>query len=256
MSEIPSEALSYRTVVAEYFLGLRGAGLLLSPLDEELVAEWERRGLPLAVVCRGIRRGLEQQLEERGGDRPGLPRSLRAYRFAVEDEWRAYRQGVVGQAPEAGSENLMARERLEAARRHLEQAAATDGTWRAAYLAAEARLADESGLGGDAAAGQSLRDSRSGRARAFPPPPGSTELSRDLTLDGVERALAAADQVLVETWLAALPRDQRSAVGPRLRLLAGPRPRRTRPRSYRQTLRSYLLDAARRAGLRCLRGSV
>ena len=34
------------------FLGLRGAGLMVSPLDQELVAEWERRGLPVAVVCR------------------------------------------------------------------------------------------------------------------------------------------------------------------------------------------------------------
>ena len=55
MSELPSSALDYGAVVAEYFLALRGVGLLLSPLDEELVAEWERRGIPVAVVCRGIR---------------------------------------------------------------------------------------------------------------------------------------------------------------------------------------------------------
>jgi len=40
-------------VVGEFFLALRGSGLLLSPLDQELVAEWERRGLPVPVVIAG-----------------------------------------------------------------------------------------------------------------------------------------------------------------------------------------------------------
>ncbi len=76
------------------------------------------------------------------------------------------------------------------------------------------------------------------------------------TLAQVERALGAADDILLRSWLDGLARSERCAIGPRLRLLSGPRPRRTRPRAYRQTLRSHLLDAARRAGLRCLRGSV
>jgi hypothetical protein len=224
MSEISQESLSYRAVIAEYFLGLRGSGLLLSPLDEDLVADWERRGLPVAVVCRGLRRGLEQQLEERG-DRVRLPRSLRAYRFAVEEEWRAYRQGRVGQASPPGDEDLAARERLEAARQHLEDAARTDPPRRETYIAAARALA-------------------------------ASTRSTLHTLALAERAIAGADDVLLRSWVAALTRPERSAIGPRLRLLAGPRPRRTRPRAYRQTLRSHLLDAARRAGLRCLRGSV
>ncbi len=227
MSEISQDALSYQAVVAEYFLGLRGSGLLLSPLDEDVVAGWERRGLPVAVVCRGLRRGLEQQLEERG-NRARLPRSLRAYRFAVEEEWRAYRQGRVGLAPPPCDEDLAARERLEAARLHLEDAARADGPTRQAYLAAA----------------QALARAPSAHARA------------PFTLAQAERALAEADDALLRAWLAALARSERAAIGPRLRLLAGPRPRRTRPRAYRETLRSHLLDAARRAGLRCLRGSV
>ena len=66
MSRIPAEALSYQAVVGEFFLQLRGAGLLLSPLDQELVTEWERRGLPVAVVCRGLRAGFEALAGERG----------------------------------------------------------------------------------------------------------------------------------------------------------------------------------------------
>ncbi len=80
MSDLPASALDYRTVVTEYFLGLRGSGLMLSPLDAEAVGEWERRGVPIAVVCRGLRRGLEDLAERRAGG----PRSIRALRFAVE----------------------------------------------------------------------------------------------------------------------------------------------------------------------------
>jgi hypothetical protein len=112
MSELPQSALGYRAVVIEYFLGLRGAGLLVSPLDEEQVADWERRGVPVAVVCRGLRAGLEALAAERR--RP--PRSLRALRLAVEDEWRAYRSGRVGDAPAPTGEASVAEGRLAAAR--------------------------------------------------------------------------------------------------------------------------------------------
>src|SRR5512146_312969 len=112
MSDLPSSALDYRTVVTEYFLGLRGSGLMLSPLDQEAVAEWERRGVPVAVVCRGLRRGLEDLADRRAGS----PRSVRALRFAVEDEWRAYQHGRVGDAPAPPGEETAAAARLAAAR--------------------------------------------------------------------------------------------------------------------------------------------
>ena len=65
MSDLAGSDLTYQAVVAEYFLGLRGGGLMLSPLDQELVAEWEKRGLPVAVVCRGLSRGLEELVRRR-----------------------------------------------------------------------------------------------------------------------------------------------------------------------------------------------
>jgi hypothetical protein len=102
MSDLPAEEVSYQAVVSEYFLGLRGAGLMLSPLDQELVAEWERRGLPAPIVCRGIRHGMEALADGADGaraTRTGPVRSLRALRHAVEDEWRAYQSGRVGDAP-------------------------------------------------------------------------------------------------------------------------------------------------------------
>ena len=219
MSEIPAEHLSYQALVAEYWLHLRGAGLMISPLDGEQIADWERRGLPVAVVCRGLKRGLAEWAQGRlSGASP--PRSLRAFRFAVEGEWRAYRQGRVGSAAPPSQEAQAARARLAAARAHLEEAAGA-GCWREAYRAALAGL--------PAAAA---------------------------TIAEVEAALRASDERLLRAFVASLPRPERAALGPRIRLLAGERPRRTRARAWRETLRSHLWDAARRAGPVGLRGSV
>ena len=217
MSHLPSEALSYERVVAEYFLALKGAGLMLSPLDQEQVRAWERRGLPVAVVCRGLRRGLGAAAGRAGGP----PRSLRALRRAVEEEWRAYRSGRVGDAPAPPEEPARALRRVGAALELLEGAAR--GPHAEAYLAARRLLA------------------------ARPPP-------RDL--DEVEAAFLAVDEALLRAWLAALGAAERAALGPRCRLRAGPRTGATRRAAYRRALRSHLFDAAREAGLLCLRGSV
>lgn len=225
MSDLPTGALSYQAVVAEYFLGLRGAGLMISPLDQELVAEWERRGLPVAIVCRGLRRGLEA-LADRNPPGASLPRSIRALRFAVEDEWRAYRHDRVGDAPPPPAAEAAATARLDAARALLEEAGrSAPERHREGYRDAWRALAKEGAGHGD-------------------------------PLARVEAAIAAADARLLASWLRGLPPLERAALGARLRLLAGPRPRSTSPRSYRDALRAHLFDLARGAGLTCLRGSV
>ena len=221
MSLIPAGELSYAALVSEFFLQLRGTGLLLSPLDLELVAEWERRGVPASVVCRGMRRGWDDLVRDRP---PGAapPRSLRALRGFVEEEWRAYRDGRVGDGGARGPEADAARARLAAARAALAGSAeATAGERRDAYRAAAATLPD------DAA---SLQD--------------------------LEVALRAADDLLLHRWILSLPRPERAALGPRCRLLAGDRTRRARRSAYRETLRTHLFEAARRAGILCLRGTV
>lgn len=223
MSDLPFDALDYPAVIAEYFLGLRGAGLLLSPLDQEVVEEWERRGLPIPVVCRGLRRGVERLAEDRP---PRPPRSLRALRFAVEDEWRAYRAGRVGEAPGPPGEAEAARARLERARALVAEAGrATRAAHRDGYRAAWRALAAEGAH------------------------PGSP-------LERAEAAIATADARILAAWLRALPRAERAALGARVRLLAGARARGARPAAHRATLRSHLLDLARSAGLTCLRGTV
>jgi hypothetical protein len=226
MSDLAPGDLSYRLVVAEYFLGLSGKGLMLSPLDQELVADWERRGLPVAVVLRGLRNGME---DARLRLAPGAsaPRSLRALRLAVEDEWRAFSARAVGDAPPPPSaETGAALARLGAARRRLAEAgdeAGAPAPWRRGYQAA-LRVLDQAG-----------------------PAP---------TLRQVDDALARADAHLLAAWIASLERPRRASLGPRLALRAGPRPRGASPRAHRETLRLHLLEAARAAGLTCLRGSV
>jgi len=219
VSDLPSTQLTYEVVVAEYFLGLRGGGLMLSPLDLDQVRAWERRGLPVAVVCRGLKDGLEAALRDRPEGTP--PRALRAYRRSVEDAWRAYRGGRVGDAPPPPDEASAAAARLRAARSLLETAAAR----------------------GPAAAGH-------GAARR------ALDACRGATLAEVEAALDGADAALLRGWLAALPRPARAALGPRCRLLAGDRPPWTRVAAYRQALRAHLVDAGRGAGLLRLAASV
>lgn len=226
MSHLPREALSYETVVSEYFLGLRGAGLMLSPLDLEQVRDWHRRGLPVAVVCRGLRAGVEDASRERPAGSPA-PRALRAYRHAVEREWRAYQHGRVGSAPPpVDDERAAVLRRIDAA--------------RALALAAPERAAP--GLRG--AYDEADRDLA--EAAAHPP--------RDLR--AVDDLFAAIDGRLVAAWRGTLERRQRAAIGRRCALVAGPRAAGCTPRAHREALRTHVAEMARRAGLTLLGGSV
>ena len=185
VSDLPSSALDYAAVVSEYFLGLRGAGLMLSPLDEEIVAGWERRGIPVAVVCRGLRCGLEQ-LPASAGPRAAAP-SLRALPLAVDDEWRAYQSGRVGDAPPPPA-------RPPSPRRG---------------SATRARSSRESGA---------RRRPRCARATA---PRGGRSAGRGAPatpLERLEAAVAAADARLLAAWVGTLsapvPRGARAALPP------------------------------------------
>ncbi len=225
MSDLPGDALTYQVVISEFFLGLRGGGLMLSPLDLEVVQAWERRGLPVAVVCRGLRRGLEEAIEQRGPVAPP-PRSIRAYRLAVEDEWNAYRRGRVGDAPAPPQERTAVTRRLEAARALIAAAGARRDLpppLRAAYEAAGTLLAA-------AAEGAGL--------------------------DAIDALVRRADDLVVRGWTAGLTRADRARLGAACARHAGARPPWIGRRQHRDALRAALVEEARAAGLLCLRGSV
>ncbi|NTX15530.1 hypothetical protein HUA74_05300 [Myxococcus sp. CA051A] len=105
MSLLP-ESASFEELVQDYFLAVRGAGLMLSALDSELLTSWAREGVPFEVVARGISRSAEKALWDA---RPGEPvlRNLRACRRQVDAEIKKYRSLTAGAgetpAPEAPS---------------------------------------------------------------------------------------------------------------------------------------------------------
>ncbi|MFY0524033.1 hypothetical protein ACN28I_12975 [Archangium gephyra] len=98
MSLLP-ESASFEELVQDYFLAMRGSGLMLSALDVELLTSWAEQGVPFEVVARGIARSAEKALWDA---RPGEPvlRSLRACRRQVEAELKKHRALTAG----AGSE--------------------------------------------------------------------------------------------------------------------------------------------------------
>ena len=64
MSFIEKHNLNYLTAVEQFFLGLKGSGLALSAADYHLINEWEKRGIPLEVLCRAIERGFKRHRED------------------------------------------------------------------------------------------------------------------------------------------------------------------------------------------------
>jgi hypothetical protein len=95
MSLLP-EGASFEELVQDYFLAMRGAGLMLSALDTELLTSWAREAVPFEVVARGIARSAEKAMWDA---RPGEPvlRSLRSCQRQVEAEIKKYRQRSAGE---------------------------------------------------------------------------------------------------------------------------------------------------------------
>ncbi len=100
MSLLP-ESASFAELVQDYFLAMRGSGLMLSALDTELLTSWAEQGVPFEVVARGIARSAEKALWDA---RPGEPvlRSLRACRRQVEAEIKKYQERSAGAGSEGG----------------------------------------------------------------------------------------------------------------------------------------------------------
>jgi hypothetical protein len=98
MSLLPPQA-SFEELVQDCYLAYRGAGLMLSPLDQELLTAWAGLGVPFEVVARGIRQAAEAALFDA---RPGEPalRSLRSCRRAVEGQIKRH----LGRSAGAGEE--------------------------------------------------------------------------------------------------------------------------------------------------------
>jgi hypothetical protein len=80
---------NYFTEIEEYFWQKRGAHLLVSPLDWAIVETWQKAGIPLGAVLRGIDRAFESWNRSR---RAAGGRTLKSLAYCVDAVLDAARQ--------------------------------------------------------------------------------------------------------------------------------------------------------------------
>lgn len=107
---------NYFTEIEEHFWRKRGAHLLVSPLDWAIVETWQKAGVPLEAVLRGIDSAFESYQRSRRAGRP--LKSLAYCVDAVLDAAAQQAEAAAGTGPEvvrsAAEKNPFSREELRA----------------------------------------------------------------------------------------------------------------------------------------------
>jgi hypothetical protein len=91
---------NYFTEIEEYFWKKRGAHLLVSPLDWAIMETWQKAGVPLEAVFKGIDRAFESY----GRSRRGAGRPLKSLAYctdAVLEAAEEQQEAAAGSAPKA-----------------------------------------------------------------------------------------------------------------------------------------------------------
>jgi hypothetical protein len=94
---------NYFTEIEEYFWRKRGAHLLVSPLDWAIVETWQKAGVPLPAVLKGIDRAFESWARSR---RAAGGRQLKSLAYCVDavlDAAAEAQEAAAGTAPEVKS---------------------------------------------------------------------------------------------------------------------------------------------------------
>lgn len=94
---------NYFTEIEEYFWKKRGAHLLVSPLDWAIVEMWQKSGIPLPAVLKGIDRAFESWSRSK---RAAGGRQLKSLAYCVDsvlDAAEEAREAAAGTGPEAGA---------------------------------------------------------------------------------------------------------------------------------------------------------
>jgi hypothetical protein len=98
---------NYFTEIESYFWKKRGAHLLVSPLDWAIMETWQKAGVPLDAVLKGIDRAFESYRRSRRG--AGKPLKSLAYcTEAVLEAAEEQLEAAAGRAPKNG--NVMTKE--------------------------------------------------------------------------------------------------------------------------------------------------
>src|SRR5262249_52999900 len=105
---------NYFTEIEEYFWKKRGAHLLVSPLDWAIMETWQRAGVPLEAVFKGIDRAFESYGRSRRG--AGKPLKSLAYCTDAVLEAAEEAQETAAGAQTAASSNAEPFERGELAK--------------------------------------------------------------------------------------------------------------------------------------------
>ena len=106
---------NYFTEIEEYFWKKRGSHLLVSPLDWAIMETWQRAGVPLEAVFKGI----DSAFESYGRSRRGAGKRLKSLAYcsdAVLDAAEEAQEAAVGKAPSsaAGKPSPFERDALRA----------------------------------------------------------------------------------------------------------------------------------------------
>src|ERR1035438_7903007 len=92
---------NYFTEIEEYFWKKRGAHLLVSPLDWAIMETWQKAGVPLDAVLKGIDRAFESYGRSRhGGGKP--LKSLAYCTDAILEAVAENQEAAVGSTPKNG----------------------------------------------------------------------------------------------------------------------------------------------------------
>jgi len=94
---------NYFTEIEEYFWRKRGAHLLVSPLDWAIVETWQKAGIPLPAVLKGIDRAFESWARSRRAANGRQLKSLAYCVGAVLDAAAEAQEAAVGSGPQPDS---------------------------------------------------------------------------------------------------------------------------------------------------------
>jgi hypothetical protein len=93
---------NYFTEIEEYFWKKRGAHLLVSPLDWAIMEAWQKAGVPLEAVLKGIDNAFESYQRSRRGAGKAL-KSLAYCTDAVLEAAEEQQEAAAGSAPKGSS---------------------------------------------------------------------------------------------------------------------------------------------------------
>jgi hypothetical protein len=216
---------NYFTEIEEYFWQKRGAHLLVSPLDWAIVETWQKAGIPLSAVLKGIDRAFENYSRSR---RAAGGRQLKTLSYCVDAVIEAAeeeKETAAGTGPvvtrETKVEETFSREAL---RLFLNRNAERVSAAAAAVRAAQAELASR------------MEESRTRLLELSP----IIESPAALDLEDLERRLTVIEEKLTASLTSGAPEDFLLEVRRELDRQLAPHRRRMNAAQLSQLERQYL----------------